>query len=556
MLTRLYVKNYALIKELELTFDKGLTIITGETGAGKSILLGALGLILGNRADSSAMLDKTGKCIVEGTFSTSDSLTDMLASRDVDTGDPTIFRREISPGGRSRSFINDTPVTLEVMKEIGSSLIDIHSQHQTLMLGDNSFQLGVVDSLADHDGLLLEYRTGYKHYKELQKEYNDLKENEERNRADLEYYGFQLRQLEEAKIIEGEESDLEQEQEYLLHAGEIHDSLYRSSELLGGDEASVAVSLHEVKRLLERIGSFYPESEEMLRRIEVVMIELNDLANDTEARAGTIEADPERQEKVTERLDMLFSLMQKHRVSSTTELIGEMKKISSMVESMESSDERLEELSSLIGKSITHLGETASIISSNRNSVTADVESEMNTLLRQLGMPNARFEVKITPTESFTSTGKDWVEFLFTANKQTLPENLARVASGGELSRVMLSLKSLLTDNNRLPTIFFDEIDAGVSGEVATRVGEILASMGGRMQVINITHLPQVAAHASSHYYVYKEDMADSTITHIKLLNKAERLKEIARLLSGNEVTDASIANARELIDGTNTLNR
>ncbi|HUS87524.1 MAG TPA: DNA repair protein RecN [Bacteroidales bacterium] len=550
MLTRLYVKNYALIKELVLNFDQGLTIITGETGAGKSIIMGALGLILGNRADSTTLLDKSQKCIVEGAFRINDAVRQSLSMNDVDIEDVTIFRREIVPEGRSRSFINDTPVTLEQMKEIGSRLIDIHSQHQALMLGDNSFQLGIIDSFASHTGLLTEYRNSYDRYRDLLREYNELEENAEKNKSDYEYFSYQLKQLEEARLYPDEENELKVEQELLSHAGEIHDSLAGSSEILSGDEMSVVSNLNEVRRILERIRTFYPDVEEILKRLEGSAIELNDLANETGNKAGKIEADPSRLEKVDERLDQLYSLMQKHRVESSSELIRLKDEIGSKVESLVTSDERLEEIKEMLDKNVSMLSEMASEISENRNSAMNEVEDEMSRLLKQLGMPNGRFGVRLTTTPTFTATGKDYAEFMFTANKQTLPENIAKVASGGELSRVMLSLKSLFTDNRNLPTIFFDEIDAGVSGEVATRVGEILALMGTRMQVINITHLPQVAALGHTHYYVYKEDDEASTITRIKLLNKKERLHEVARLLSGNEVTAASIANAKELIKG------
>lgn len=549
MLNKLFVKNYALIRELELSFDNGLTIITGETGAGKSIILGALGLILGNRADAAALLDKNEKCIVEGYFSINESLhKSFFSENDLDFAATTVMRREIAVNGRSRAFINDTPVTLDLMKELGTRFIDIHSQHETLMLAGNTFQLGVLDSFAQHNGLLDEYSREYIAFRSIQKEFRELQEQSGQNQADLDYYSFQLKQLDEAKLVSGEEETLRSEFEILSHAGEIHDALAGSASIISGEESSLLGSLYDIKRRLERIAGFYPSSSDFITRIEQVTVELNDMGNDMENRAGGIEADPSRLELISARLDMLFSLLQKHRVEDVNSLVEIRDQFRVKVDQLSRGDERMEELERLLDESITHLSRFASMISANRREVADEVEQEMNTLLQQLGMPNARFLVKLSTLDSFAPRGIDHAEFLFTANRQTSPENLGKVASGGELSRVMLSLKSLLSDNRNLPTIFFDEIDSGVSGEIATRVGEILAGMGKKMQVINITHLPQVAALGSRHYHVYKEDDGKSTITRIKLLSKEERLNEVARLLSGAEITRASLENARELM--------
>ena len=549
MLNKLFVRNYALIRELELTFDQGLTIITGETGAGKSIILGALGLILGNRADASALLDKDDKCVIEGQFTISGSLhNSFFTDNDLDFLPNTVMRREISANGRSRAFINDTPVTLDLMKELGSRFIDIHSQHETLMLGGNLFQLGVLDSFASHNGLLEDYSKEFRRFREIQQEFHELSEKSGQNQADLDYYIFQLKQLEEAKLIQGEEDELKAEFDMLSHAGEIHDTLSGASTLISGDEGSMLGRLYDIKRRLERIAGFYSASDEFINRIDGVIIELNDMGNEIETMAGGIEADPSKLEHVSARLDLLFSLMQKHRVENVTGLVTLRNDFREKVDALSRRDERLEELEKLLDESIKHLSGFAGILSSNRREVADDVEGAMSALLKQLGMPNARFQVKLSTLDSFSPRGKDHAEFLFTANRQTSPENIGKIASGGELSRVMLSLKSLLSDNRSLPTIFFDEIDSGVSGEIATRVGEILAGMGKRMQVINITHLPQVAALGNRHYHVYKEDDGNSTITRIKLLNNDERLNEVARLLSGAEITSASLENARELM--------
>ncbi|MFO7850865.1 MAG: DNA repair protein RecN [Bacteroidota bacterium] len=551
MLKKLLVRNYALIRELEINFDKGFTVLTGETGAGKSIILGALSLILGSRADSSTLLDKSKKCIVEGTFDIDlDQNRNFFRENDIDEVSPVLIRREVTPNGRSRAFINDTPVTLDIMKEMGSRLIDIHSQHQSLLLSSNHFQLNVIDSFADHNALLNEYRTVYTEYKELEKEYKILAEEKDRNMSDLDYYTFQLKQIDEVKLIEGEEKDLEAEQELLTHAGEINEALASSSMLINGDDYSAMNQLQEVRRLLERIISFYPDCDALLQRLESTIIELNDLGNELNNRGFDIDSDPDRLEFITQRLDTLNTLMQKHRVGDVKELIAKREEIRNILTGIETSDERLSELEKILDKRLSRLNELAGEISENRNYQIPAIEEKMNRLLVQLGIPNGRFEINLTTKDDFSVFGRDHAEFLFSANKQTLPENIGRVASGGELSRVMLSLKSLLTDNKSLPTIFFDEIDAGVSGDIADRVGNILSSMGKTMQVINITHLPQVAAHGTMHYYVFKEDVEDSTITRIKLLNKNERLEEVARLLSGDEITRASLDNARELIEG------
>ena len=551
MLKKLLVRNYALIRELEMNFDKGFTVLTGETGAGKSIILGALSLILGVRADSSSLLDKSGKCLVEGYFDIKgETIREFFRKNDIDEMHPVILRREVSQNGRSRAFINDTPVTLDVMKELGNSLIDIHSQHQNLLLNSNQFQLSVIDSFADHNTLLDEYRTVYNEYKRLEWEYRTFANDRDKRIADLDYYSFQLKQLDEAKLREGEEKDLEEEQELLTHAGEINEALANSSILISGDDISALNHLNEVRKLLERIVPFYPDAENLIKRIESTVIELNDLGNELNNKAFSVEGDPARLEHVTERLDNLNSLMQKHRVEDTKSLIEIREELRNAISGIETSDERLSELEQMLDKRLGRLNELANKISENRNYHLPFIEEKMKNLLVQLGIPNGRFEIKLVQKDSFSENGRDHAEFLFSANKQTLPENIGKVASGGELSRVMLSLKSLLTDNKSLPTIFFDEIDAGVSGDVATRVGNILKEMGKKMQVINITHLPQVAAHGTMHYHVYKEDEADSTITHIKLLDDKEKLREVARLLSGNEITKASLENARELIEG------
>jgi DNA repair protein RecN (Recombination protein N) len=549
MLVKLYVQNYALIKELDVELEEGLTIITGETGAGKTILLGALSLILGNRADTSVLLEKNEKCIVEGTFKIEEyDLEEFFSSNELDYEPVTILRREINSAGKSRAFINDTPVTLSILKELGDRLIDIHSQHQTLMLSDNSFQLNIIDSFAGTLKLKEEYRTAYHKYRSLKKEFIDVKDKADRNKADLEYYEFQLKQLEDAKLIEGEQEELEKEQEILSHAEEIKLALGAASDLFSSDGNSILASLREAKTNLARIKEFLSQGEELLGRTESSYVELNDIAAELEKLTSSIEADPARLAHINDRLDTIYALIQKHRVSSLNELLIKREEIKKLIRSIITSDDRMVELESLLIKQTDTLTRLSGEISEKRKAVLNDVEKKITEILKQLGMPNARFRILLTSVQDFTPSGTDHADFLFSANKQVEPENLARMASGGELSRVMLSLKSLLTKNTSLPTIIFDEIDAGVSGEIADKVGQILAGMGKYMQVVNITHLPQVASRGKKHYHVYKDESGSETITRIKLLSADERIKEVARLLSGSEITEIAIRNAKELI--------
>jgi DNA repair protein RecN (Recombination protein N) len=549
MLVKLHVQNYALIRELDISLENGLTVITGETGAGKSILVGALSLILGTRADSNVLLDKSTKCIVEGTFHIKEyDLEDYFTANELDYDNVTILRREINPAGKSRAFINDTPVNLNLLKELGDKLIDIHSQHQTLMLSDSSFQLNVIDSFAGNSKLREDYRNLFNNWRKIKKEFDELKERTDKNRADLEYYQFQLAQLDEARLIEGEQDELEKEQETLEHIGEIKLALHDSSALLSSDEVSILGMLRELRQNIGKIRTYLPESESLLTRTDSTHVELDDLANEIEKLSVRVEADPDRLNKVNERLDLIYSLIQKHRVKDLNELIMKQDELRNLVKTISTSDERLAELETLLTKELSSLEQIAKNISGNRVKIIPDVENLITGLLKQLGMPNGKFRIELTRSQDFTPSGIDKADFLFSANRQVAPENLARVASGGELSRVMLSLKSLLTKNNNLPTIIFDEIDAGVSGEVADKVGQILADMGKYMQVINITHLPQVAARGSEHYHVYKDDTGHSTITRIKLLTHNERILEVAKLLSGSEVTDTALKNARELL--------
>jgi DNA repair protein RecN (Recombination protein N) len=495
------------------------------------------------------LLDKHGKCIVEGTFRIEEyDLEDFFAANDLDYESPAILRREINPAGKSRAFINDTPVTINLIKELGDRLIDIHSQHQVLMLNDNAFQLNIIDSFAGIGSLRNDYNNFFKKFKKLQKEYNELKEKSDRNKADLEYYQFHLSQLEEAKLVKGEQDELEKEQELLEHAEEIKQSLSNISQLFSRDETSILAMLREVKAIAGKIAVYMPAEQNITERISSSYIELDDLAKLIENLEQDTEADPEKLAKINDRLDHIYSLIQKHRLKNLDELILKKEEIAGIIKSIVTSDDRLSELESALKSSTETLTSLSEEISQKRKSSLPDIESAITELLKQLGMPNGRFKISLSRSKDFTSSGIDNGDFLFSANKQTDPENIARIASGGELSRVMLSLKSMMTKNRNLPTIIFDEIDSGVSGEVADKVGQILSGMGKYMQVVNITHLPQVASRGTRHYHVYKEDSGDSTITRIKLLSPGERIQEVARLLSGSEVTETALRNAKELI--------
>ncbi|MBM3420841.1 MAG: DNA repair protein RecN [Bacteroidetes bacterium] len=548
MLVRLSVQNYALIRELNMEPGGRLTIITGETGAGKSILLGALSLILGNRADTSVLLNKDEKCVVEGLFNLAGKEMEIyFGENDLDYDDNTILRREINPAGKSRAFVNDTPVNLNILRDIGDRLVDIHSQHNNLLLNDSAFQLGVIDSVAGNSSLLHSYREVYEEYRQLRKEYDSLKENTDRNKADLEYYQFQLTQLKEAALVPGEQQGLEQERETLAHAGDIRLALGAVTSALSSDDISALKMIRDARSALQRVAGYIGGGDEMLARLESAGIELDDIAATLSQVLNLTEDNPQRLQIINDRLDQLNALMHKHRVNTLEELIEKAAEIEKLVTGIETGDERLIELEPLLKLCSERLASASRLLTESRSKVTGVLESTVAGLLKSLGIPNARFSVRLSAANGYMPTGDDRAEFLFSANRQVPPETLSRVASGGELSRVMLSLKYLLSKSRRLPSVIFDEIDSGVSGEVAGMVGDMLAQMGKTMQVINITHLPQIAALGDTHYFVYKNDTSDSTITHLKLLSKEERVMEVARLLSGSEITDAAVEHARTL---------
>ena len=551
MLRRITVRNYAIIQDLDMSFGEGFTIITGETGAGKSILLGALGLVLGERADTSVLLNKSEKCIVEADFNIKGyDLEELFYSNEIDYDDTALMRREINTSGKSRAFINDTPVTLNVMREIGDRLIDIHSQHQTLLLGNSQFQMRVVDAFAGTSSLFRDYIVSYRRYSKLKHDFEAAASVSDRDRADYDYFSHQLEQLLAAKLLPGEQAELEKEQEMLTNAGVIKESLSMATGELAGEDVSVLALLREARNNLSKIAEWMPAASDLEKRIETCLIELNDISYEAEKLHGIAEADPGRLDSINQRLDTIYSLMQKHRCNNLEELIEKQKEIEARVANVTGVDERLGEMKKAMDEAFSACIMLADKLSVKRKASSGKLDETITLMLQKLGMPHARFETRFAVLDSPGPSGIDKIDFLFSANRQVTPEELSKIASGGELSRVMLCLKSTLASTSGLPAIIFDEIDSGVSGEVASMVGTILSEMGDKMQVINITHLPQVASRGNIHYHVYKEDDGNSTITKVKLLSKEERLTEVARLLSGSKVTEAALLNAGELLKG------
>lgn len=549
MLKHLSIQNYALIDKLEVDFSDGLTIITGETGAGKSILLGALGLIAGSRADTQSLQDKTKKCIVEASFNIKEyALKDFFWANELDYEVTTNIRREITPEGKSRAFINDTPVTLTQLKGLAERLIDIHSQHQTLTLNGSEFQLSVVDAYANHADSLAEYSISFKQFKALEKALNELLTKESQAKKDLDYFQFQFNELEEAGLKPDEQAGIEQELEALNNAEDIKSNLSKAATGLNGGEQNLLASLNEIKSLLASQAKFKPEINELSTRLNSSYIELKDISNELESIEQDIVYDPKRIEKLTTQLDAIYRLQQKHQVKSVEELIAIKDDLSNKLlefSSLETEIEKTKKELTTVQRSLTAL---AKKIAANRKKEIPKIEKEIASLLSALSMPNAQLKIEHIETEILTANGADKVNFLFSANKGSDFKELNKVASGGELSRLMLSIKSLIAQLAALPTIIFDEIDTGVSGDVADKVGSIMNLMAKAMQVITITHLPQIASKGESHLFVYKEDKNEKTYSNIKKLTVNERVQEIAKMLSAGTPTAAAISNAKELL--------
>ena len=504
MLQSLSIQNYALINYFVIDFNKGFSTITGETGAGKSIIIGALSLILGQSANTANLKDKTKKCIVEGTFNLSQyHLQNFFKNNDIDYEKHTIIRREINIQGKSRAFVNDTPVNISLLKELGVKLIDIHSQHQNLMLSNNQFQLKVVDVFAGHPDLLENYIKTFHQYKELTALYNQLKEKSEKTKDDLDYYQYQYEQLKEADLKEPEQNELENDLETLNHTEEIKTNLSKASFLLSGDGNTILNQMKDVNTAIEQLNDFYPESEELTKRLESINIELKDIASETETLSQNIEYDPQRIDIIQQRLDLIYSLQQKHRVATVKELIEIKDTFQNKIDRINSYDSEIEDLQNQLNQKKELLGKFAAEISKNRKKAIPEIEKKIIELLIALGIPYAQFKVLHSTNDDFLFNGIDKVNFLFSANKKVAQQDISLVASGGELSRLMLSIKSLISQSESLPTIVFDEIDTAVSGDIADKMGNIMKKMSDDMQVICITHLPQIASKGIYHYIVY-----------------------------------------------------
>lgn len=547
------VENFILIPELEISFHKGFTCITGETGAGKSILVGALSLILGQRADTSVLRDKSQKCIVEGSFLIEGyNLNSIFELNDLDFESTSVFRREINPQGKSRAFINDTPVNLTILKEIGDRLVDIHSQHQTLELNDAVFQLGMVDSYARHPETLISYRKLFNEFNSLKSELNDCKKREQQSVNEREYLNFQFEELEKANLVTTEQQEAEEELEILTHAEEIKSRTFSAIGILADDDLSAIERLTEIKQLLDQASRFSHHIMPLAERIDGSLIELKDITNELRSFSDQVHFDSERIEKLGQRLDLIYHLEQKHRVQSVAELIEIMNDLSDKLFAISSLEARIDELSEELNKKESELLVVSAVLSKQRQSVISSIETEMHKVLESLGMPSAKFIIKQEPLTSFSISGNDKISFLFSANKGGEIREIQKVASGGELSRLMLALKSLVLNRSLLPTILFDEIDSGVSGDIAGKVGTIMRNMSTHMQVIAITHLPQIAGKADSHLLAYKQDGDTSTISSMRILSNEDRVNEIARMLSDETITESAKVTARELLNYKN----
>jgi DNA repair protein RecN (Recombination protein N) len=549
VLKQLSVQNYALIDQLQVELPEGLTIITGETGAGKSILLGALALILGERADTQSLQDKSKKCVVEGLFNIKGyGLKELFKLHELDHEEITSIRREINPEGKSRAFVNDTPVTLAVLKELRERLIDVHSQHETLTLNDSGFQLSVVDAYAKHADLLDAYREEFAVYKKAQHQLNELLAKEAQSKKDQDYFQFQFNELNEADLDNIRLEELEQELELLNNSESIKSTLTQAENALDGGESGLLQALNSVKALLSPFAKFNKELAALSDRLSSSFIELKDISNELSAVQANINYDPKRINELNAIIDETNRLLLKHRVKTTTELLLIKAGLEEQLQGITTMETQIISLQSDLAKFEKSLRSRAERLSKSRGEAAPKIEKEISKKLAALGMPDARLEVGSLKLEELSPAGLDKITLLFSANKGSAPKELNKVASGGELSRLMLSIKSLIAKLTQLPTIIFDEIDTGVSGDVADKVGMIMETMGGAMQVIAITHLPQIASKGDSHLFVYKEVKQGKTYTRIKMLDRPERVKEIAKMLSTENPTDAAINNAKELL--------
>jgi len=550
MLRQLYIKNFTLIDELDIELHPGFSVITGETGAGKSIILGAIGLLLGQRADSKTIKQGADRCVIEAHFDLSRyDMKPFFDENDIEYDDnDTIIRRELTAAGKSRAFINDTPVALSMLKELGDQLMDVHSQHQNLLLNKQDFQLSVVDILANDSKELETYQQSFADYQQKQRELTTLREDIERNRQNVDFLQFQFDELSAAKLNAGEQEELEQQSETMSHAEDIKTALYEADHALNDDEQGVVTQVKRAANSLNSISKVLPQSSELTERLESCRIELRDIADEVNQLLERTDFDPSELDSINNRLDRLYELEKKYHTDSVEELITLRDELQQKLSNIENSDEAVSELEKQVEQLRDVCTKKASAVSTLRQATAKKMKGELAQRLEALGMPHARFEVQIT-TEELGKNGQDNVSFLFSANTSTPLQPVAQVASGGEIARVMLSLKAMISGAVKLPTIIFDEIDTGVSGKIADKMAQIMQEMGRtERQVISITHLPQIAALGSHHYRVSKEETKNGTVSQMQELNNEERIKEIAQMLSGSDVTEAAIQHAKELL--------
>ena len=550
MLKQLYIKNFTLIDELDIQLHPGFSVITGETGAGKSIILGAIGLLLGNRADTKAIKAGCDRCTIEAHFDLSRyDMQSFFTEHDIDyDAEDTIIRRELTAAGKSRAFINDTPVALSLMRELGESLVDIHSQHQNLLLQKEDFQLNVVDIIAQNSKLLGDYRATYNQYRQAQQRLTKMEEEIARSRENEEFLRFQFKELDHAQLVEGEQEALEQEAETLTHAEDIKTALYDADNTLTNEDGSILERLKSTCQQLASIKEVYPAIAEAAERLDSSYIELKDIAQEIGSNVDRVDFEPARLDEINSRLDTIYSLQQKFHVQDISGLIEIRDNIKQQLDHIGNSDEELAALQQEAEHWLSKAGQAAKKLTELRTRTAKKIETEMQKRLVPLGIPNVRFEISFT-AKPLSSDGADKVNFLFSANKSTPLQPVSQVASGGEIARVMLSLKAMISGAVKLPTIIFDEIDTGVSGKIAEKMAQIMAEMGELdRQVISITHLPQIAAMGRHHYKVLKEETPQGTLSHMTELTEEQRVSEIAQMLSGSDITEAALANAQELL--------
>ena len=550
MIKHLYIRNFTIIEELDINMYSGFSVITGETGAGKSIILGAIGLLKGQRADSKMIRIGADRCVVEAHFDLSKySIRQFFDDNDIDyDADDCIVRREITAAGKSRAFINDSPVSLAMLKELGEQLIDVHSQHQNLLLGKQDFQLNVVDIIADNQNELANYRAAYSDMKDKEKQLRIIREEIENNRNKADFMQYQFDELEAAHLAEGEQEELEKLSERMSHSEEIKSALYAADNALSADETGVTTLLRSARSSLKQIERVMPVAGELATRMESAYIELKDIAQEISSQLEEVDFNPADLDQVNNRLDKLYDLEKKYHVDSVSELIALRDELNRKLGDIENIDDRLQELQAAVDKATVKCKSFADVLSAKRVKSAKGIQNEVKDRLVALGMPNVRFEISISQT-TLASDGQDAIDFLFSANKNGTLQQVAQVASGGEIARLMLSLKAMISGAVKLPTIIFDEIDTGVSGKIAEKMAQIMKEIGEHeRQVISITHLPQIAALGSTHYKVYKEDTAKGTVSHMLQLNDNERINEIAQMLSGSDITEAAVSNAKALL--------